>query len=82
MKDHRNPFTLLPGCLQPTIKMALSFPPCYLLSLNTRGVLPTSVYGGGPCQYLGSEILQKQSYLGSVKNSCKKVNIWGLRITV
>ena len=34
---------------------------------------------GGPCQYLGSGI--SQSYLVSVKNSFKKVNIWGLIIT-
>ena len=49
------------------MKMSQFWPP--------EGVLPTSLYGG-PCQYLVSGILQKQSYLEFVKNSFKKVNIW------
>ena len=51
------------------------------LSFSQRKGYSLLLYTGGPCQYVGSEILQKQSYLGSVKNSFKKVNIWDLRIT-
>ena len=53
-----------------------------MVLLADPGGYSLCLYMGGPCQYLGSEIVQKQSYLGSVKNSYKKVNIWGLRITV
>ena len=44
-----------------------------------QGLLPTSLYGGF-MSIFGSGILQKQSYLGSVKSSFKNVNIWGIEL--
>ena len=67
-------------CKVALLRRLLSTATFVLCHSTTQGGTPYVCIRGGPCQYLGSEILQKQSYLGSVKNSFKKLNIWGLRI--
>ena len=54
--------------------------PYFLTAQLPRGGTPY-FYMRGSCQYLGSEIFAKAIILGSVKNSFKQINIWGLRIT-